>query len=483
MKSLRVLFLFLYPLVGVAAQHLEVRTEKITGIEVSPLLVGANIIYSHEDGREWNDGEKVRILKESGIQNLRYPEGHQVSFWDWEFPYHEAYEDIWNPRYEKKLSPKRKAKLKAKYSNRLGLDQFLSICEESGVEPIIGINMFQGYKYDRIEESIAKAVKLVRYCKSKSPKNRYYFLDNEAGHQPAKNNHIPISAYIKLIPQYSKAIKEADPEAQIIANVISWGKVEALIRDAGAYVDIYEHHWYYSNRKWGEFYLEDWRAEAFDDEQAKRFLQFNEWKTTYGQPHLKFGLLEWNLGPAKAVEGATLGNDLYQGLVQADMLIQMIRNDVFMASMWPLTWKSRTKKSEYRNLINSRTGEVSPSQHIFSSFAKAAKGRVLEVDRTSTLGLSNLTVLSPGRQSVMIYFINKTPEEKSVDILIDRPVASVQKLIYRGRGHGLTEVDRGNATVGGNRIHLLLPDTSFAFLEVKLSGDEKVIQLKEDSQR
>ena len=38
-----------------------------------PLLVGANVVYSHEDIRSWQDGEKIQALIDSGINNLRYP--------------------------------------------------------------------------------------------------------------------------------------------------------------------------------------------------------------------------------------------------------------------------------------------------------------------------------------------------------------------------------------------------------------------------
>ena len=69
-----------------------------------PLLAGANVVYSHEDIRTWQDGEKIQALIDSGINNLRYPGGHLVSFWDWEFPYHNAYANFWDPSYIAQLT-------------------------------------------------------------------------------------------------------------------------------------------------------------------------------------------------------------------------------------------------------------------------------------------------------------------------------------------------------------------------------------------
>ena len=62
-----------------------------SGAQSGPLLVGANVVYSHEDISSWQGGEKIQALIDSGINNLRYPGGHLVSFGDWEFPYHNAY--------------------------------------------------------------------------------------------------------------------------------------------------------------------------------------------------------------------------------------------------------------------------------------------------------------------------------------------------------------------------------------------------------
>ena len=154
---------------------------------------------------------KLQHLKNTGISALRYPEGHQVSYWDWEFPYHEPYQDIWSPRYESTLTPEKRAELKEKYKHRMLIDDYFEICKEANIEPVIGINMFLGWKHDRKEESIQKAVKLVEHCLQIDPTITYFFLDNEVGHQPEKNNHVPIENYIKLIPAYSKAIKAVHP--------------------------------------------------------------------------------------------------------------------------------------------------------------------------------------------------------------------------------------------------------------------------------
>src|SRR5210317_1866345 len=59
-----------------------------TSETVGRYLVGANVVYTKEEGRDWENNCKIEVLKRAGMSNLRYPGGHVVSFWDWEWPYH-----------------------------------------------------------------------------------------------------------------------------------------------------------------------------------------------------------------------------------------------------------------------------------------------------------------------------------------------------------------------------------------------------------
>ncbi|MBK1877689.1 hypothetical protein [Pelagicoccus mobilis] len=133
---------------------------------ISRLVVGGNLVYDHEPESTWEDGTKIELMKHLGMSNLRYPEGGQTRFWDWEFPYHDhPYRNFWDPAYEATLTEQRKAELKEQNGYRLSLDRFLEICEETGAVPLIGINMTQGWKYDRLQDSVDKAVRLVQLRK------------------------------------------------------------------------------------------------------------------------------------------------------------------------------------------------------------------------------------------------------------------------------------------------------------------------------
>ncbi|VGO23057.1 hypothetical protein SCARR_05156 [Pontiella sulfatireligans] len=442
---------------------------------VSPYLVGANIVYSKDEGRIWEEEHRVDVLNRAGMNNLRYPGGHVVSYWDWEFPYHGAYQNFWDPSYS--LTPSESNALFQANQNRLSLDEHLDLCRETGAAPLIGINMFQGYKFNRDQDSIDKAVRLVNYCKNKITGPRYYYLDNEVGHQPTENNHVPIDAYLPLIPDYSTAIKAADPQGKIAVNIMTWSRVEEIVRDYGDYVDLYDQHWYYSNRVWGQFWPDDWRGDVNMGVYTSRLNQFNGWIDTYNKPHLKMGFLEWNIGPSTGADGSTPGTVFYQGLVQADILMHMIRFDVHMASIWPLTWDDN-----FRNLIDGPDHTVSPTLYIHRALSKAAGGTRLNLSEPDTGGLlRSLAVKSADEAFIDCYFLNKSTE--AIDLAIELPVPIVETVLMNfAQGAGSNDVNVSEQRYAGDSapLQFSLADTSFTHIRYRISGSPTSYELFAD---
>lgn len=438
------------------------------GRPVSPQLTGMNTVYAHEFMDTWADGGKIQSLKDAGISCLRYPGGHQTSFWDWEFPYHEPYQNFWDPAYIESLTPKKKVELKEKNGHRMGLDDYLNICAKATIEPIVGINMFQGYKFDRLDDSLAKAVRLVEYCKTQIPRVKYYFLDNEAGHQLEKGKHIPIDEYIKLIPAYSKAIKTVQPDAKIIVNLIHWGKVGEMIKKAGEHFDIVDDHWYYNNRKWGLFYIQDWRKENGNKKFANKLTQFRKWKKEAGKPDLELAFLEWNLGPATGDEHSDPASDLFQGLVQADMLMQFMNGDVLMAAAWPLTWAPRRGPGSFRKFLDHETGKASPSRHIFKWISMASGGRILECGGAPA-GLRVAAVITDDGWSVLVYLLNKSTESQRITLDVGRAIGTASaKSFEEGSSTDDVRVRELETNSSERTLTLQIKETSFVFIDLEL---------------
>lgn len=437
---------------------------------VGRYLVGANVIYSKEEGSDWEDNEKIEVLKRAGMSNLRYPGGHVVSFWDWEWPYHDsAYQNFWDPCYINTLNTSKKTELMEENHHRLSLDEYLDICRETGAVPVIGINQFQGYLFDRNKDSIDKAVRLVNYVKDRISGPRYYYLDNEAGHQPTKNRHVPIADYLPLIDDYSMAIKAADRQGKIVVNIMRWNQIQDIIRDHGDHVDLIDHHWYYNNNTWGRFSLDEWRVDVEMNDWISHLDEFNQWIETHNKPHIKLGLLEWNMGPAGGQDGSTPGTELYQGLVQADMLMVMIRGNVHMASVWPLTWRRGPGGGGFRDLADGPADYVSPAFYIHRAFSKAAGGTILNLSTTGGM-LKSLAVKSADEGFIDLYFLNKSTE--LVELNVELPVPTVETVVMnfaQGQSVGDVHVSEQQVTLDHGVLALRLGDTSFTHVRCRLS--------------
>src|SRR3546814_15491533 len=81
----------------------------------------------------------------------------------------------------------------------------------------MGINMASGKKYDRLEEGIEEAIRLMRHCRSKGVTVRYYYLGNEPYHKTA-NYIYTAEEYAEMIHRYAEAMRKVDPDIRIIAN-------------------------------------------------------------------------------------------------------------------------------------------------------------------------------------------------------------------------------------------------------------------------
>ena len=451
------------------ANRSEIQIGQPTGNPVSPLLTGFNIVYSHEDMDTWRDGVKSQTLKDSGINCLRYPGGHVVSFWDWEFPFHETYENFWDPAYIKSLTPGKRESLKTQNTQRMLLDDFLGICATTGSEPIVGINMFQGYKFDRLEDSIAKAVRLVKEIRKQNPRVKYYYLDNEAGHQPEQGKHVPIDDYIRLIPVYSRAIKAVQPDAKLIVNPIRWGRVREMIGEVGEHFDIVDNHWYYSNRKWGLFYIDDWREEQKNKQFEQEMAQFESWKTETGNGHLQMAVLEWNLGPARGTEGSDVHSYLFQGLVQADMLMYFIEHEIFMAACWPLMWAPDGPRSQgqQRNFFDPASNQPSSSKTIFKWFSMAGNGTVLATKSALSGGIHSTAVLDREGETLLLYVLNKSRKTQDLTFNPGMAVNTISAEVFHGGADpDHVVVEEIAVSVADAVVSFEIPDTSLVFLRI-----------------
>ena len=137
---------------------------------VSDKLMGFNLIYPHEKNSIWRDGKIAGYLKDVDVGFLRYPGGTVCSYYHWNALTGEGWKDDWDP--DNPVTPKTP-------SGFMDFDEYIELIRTTGATPLVGINMSSGWRWNRQQDGLDEAIALMQYCKDKSFKVKYWYLDNE----------------------------------------------------------------------------------------------------------------------------------------------------------------------------------------------------------------------------------------------------------------------------------------------------------------
>lgn len=126
--------------------------------------IGGDLVIDPETGSY--DSLVLEQLKMLNIPNLRYPGGTDVDYYDWtDLIDHAPGQNQRQPYRQYRQGPG----APVVSDNRLGLDEFLQLCEILEAEPIIVVNIGDAYHGKRtIVEAKASAADLFAYCNAKA---------------------------------------------------------------------------------------------------------------------------------------------------------------------------------------------------------------------------------------------------------------------------------------------------------------------------
>jgi hypothetical protein len=145
--------------------------------DISDMLTGVNMSWYFDTDEIWADGSMAGYLNELQACLLRYPGGCETSRFHWEYPYDistpcgEWAVDFWDPNID--------ANDYLPDSRFMDTDDYIQQCREVGAEPIVGVNIQSGVRYNRLQDSIDEATRWVQYCKDNHYGVKYWYLDNE----------------------------------------------------------------------------------------------------------------------------------------------------------------------------------------------------------------------------------------------------------------------------------------------------------------
>jgi alpha-N-arabinofuranosidase len=393
--------------------------------DISEMLTGVNMSYYYDNDKIWDDGKIAEYLREVKSGILRYPGGVETSRFHWENPEVNWYMDGWDPLIQGKQDH-------SGGDAYMDTDDFIRQCRAIGAEPLIGINIQCGVRFNRIADSVKEAASWVKYCKDKNYNVKYWYLDNET-YWGSNVGPITIEQYVGYIKQFVPAIREVDSNIKIVADwqsllgdPHSWTEYEYLISEANEYIDIIDVHFYWA---WGyctwDMWLKDnpmkvrqWCRDCPDQRYigpsfAEEIRGFHKKVEAMGA-NIKLASLEWNIAPNRNAQFSRF----QQALMQAEMLGQFIEGGLQMACMWPLTWTRGDLFGDFRTILDQENHEPTPSFYVFKLYSNVI-GQKLIASHANQNYISPLSAISKEGKTLWAYLLNKSGDKQAFDTVVD----------------------------------------------------------------
>jgi hypothetical protein len=413
------------PAVSSAVEQLTVDagTEKWT---ISPYLVGTHHEYTNDSATIIRASGIIPWGQDAAIGTSRYPGGGTVKVWDWEHPNGAMQIDVWDP-----TGKARKGAGKTEPpSDFMSLDQFLDYSRGIGLTPFFGVNDYSGVRFNRVDDSVARAVRMVQYVKSKGFGGALWYIGNEETNlYPGKSMDEKIAAYARNFALHAKAMKAADPRIRIFWNDNKVGKSDAtrmklfLANDEGTADGVETHGKWPSGGDNGlpPRSLKDWMSEfPLTDHKNNR-----DWRATpktlrdqaraAGRPDLLIADLEYGLGGHTDFPGF---NRFTKDLVMTEVLQDHAIGNWFAAAFW-----TDVRDHDEDGLIAYKNGNrLNPLHFGMQLIAKVQGGKMLGVSFDHEATTPGFAAKKEG--DLYVFLLNKRAEAQTVTVKVKNFICS-----------------------------------------------------------
>lgn len=124
------------------AARITVRLDRISERTVSDRLLGFNIVYAKNPDSLWRSGVLEKAIRDVRPGFLRYPGGTVNTYFHWEHPTGNGWEDLWDPQYDtaRNRPPE----------EFMDIDEYMALVRRTGAEPLLGINVNSGFRWNRV---------------------------------------------------------------------------------------------------------------------------------------------------------------------------------------------------------------------------------------------------------------------------------------------------------------------------------------------
>jgi alpha-L-arabinofuranosidase len=305
--------------------------------------------------------------------------------------------------------------------HEIGIDEFLALCHELGVEPALTLNIDP--KVCTPEDAAA----WVEYCNG-SPRTtwgnvrarrghpapyrvKYWFVGNEIWGDWMGAAHCDASTYARRLTLYASAIRKVDLSVVLIASGVSPDWDRTVVAEAGSSFDLLSEHNYApdgnahsrqpANLEYAHL-LHSPKGDVFSMLQTAQrtaraaaphgrkirtvFDEWNVWHNWFADPSHH----EWRIGPIDACFVAAMLNMFCRESERLDL--------VFAAYFQPV--------QEGAIRVQPFSAELTPVGQVFALYQIHQAGRRLPLDMPRGLGIDGFASLSPDGRNARVTLVN-----------------------------------------------------------------------------
>jgi alpha-L-arabinofuranosidase len=467
-----------------SAQHnIQVNASSVL-TDVSHHPVGINVSHLMDDGflQPAPTTSTTQSLKNMGVKFLRFPGGEKsdnylwsVSPWDKPNPRAARPGNCEWPSNDTRFINNDFTTFK---SLTLDFDEFMTMCRNTGSEPLITVAYDCMYKAGSCgsvptrEQLLRTAEEWVRYANiTKKYGVKYWMIGNESFMSCSYNGCATAAQYRDDVILFSQRMKAVDPSIKIIANGEKSSWWQTVLPTAAKHIDFLGISnypiWQYS----GGYDYYRTRNPDLLKEVTVAINGINQHAPSSERERLKvivseFGSMDWQGSWAD-------NNDIGHAIVLFDMMgQQLINSKVHSSYFWNTRWvNNATKANDIYDALN-KSGGLNANGLILSVWGKHLLKQMVQA--SSNTQIRTFASRDQVTGKLNIFLINKETSAQNVNLSVSNYASSASGKRWEYKGSGPSSVNptwaqNGTVALNNSALSLSLPATSVTVLEFTTS--------------
>jgi alpha-L-arabinofuranosidase len=467
-----------------SAQHnIQVNASSVL-TDVSHHPVGINVSHLMDDGflQPAPTTSTTQSLKNMGVKFLRFPGGEKsdnylwsVSPWDKPNPRAARPGNCEWPSNDTRFINNDYTTFK---SLTLDFDEFITMCRNTGSEPLITVAYDCMYKAGSCgsvptrEQLLRTAEEWVRYANiTKKYGVKYWMIGNESFMSCSYNGCATAAQYRDDVILFSQRMKAVDPSIKIIANGEKSSWWQTVLPTAAKHIDFLGISnypiWQYS----GGYDYYRTRNPDLLKEVTVAINGINQHAPSSERERLKvivseFGSMDWQGSWAD-------NNDIGHAIVLFDMMgQQLINSKVHSSYFWNTRWvNNATKANDIYDALN-KSGGLNANGLILSVWGKHLLKQMVQA--SSNTQIRTFASRDHVTGKLNIFLINKETSAQNVNLSVSNYASSASGKRWEYKGSGPSSVNpiwaqNGTVALNNSALSLSLPATSVTVLEFTTS--------------